>query len=480
MHIGAVEDNILLPKAKALGKYCVAVHPSPQAQMPQVCDDKLDIFSNGAFDYAYVEKIVEVIPHLKQYLGDVCAKVKMGGHVIFHLPINDPEPNILWRFEPETLKQVLSDYGTWQQKAEYLKDGEMLSIFKKLSSRTGEVKPIKPTPGKRACVIRYGAVGDSITMTPLIRKLKEDGYHVTVNCTPYCATPLENNPYIDNLLLQERDAIFNPDLGNYWRLWGGEYERYINLSESVEGALLKVEGRPDFYTPQAYRHSIGNRNYYDFTMERGGYPEVRGTKGELFFNHQERKEIDRFLAQYKGKFVVVWALNGSSYHKMYPLMQPVVETWCKDHPETLVLTVGDNMSKMHEFKHPNVLNCAGEWPLRKVLCLTGKAACVVGPETAVLNAAGCYDTPKIVFLSHSTPENLTKYWTNTIALEPDKCLAPCYPCHQLHYTKDSCPQAAVTDQEGKEIVKGPVCAMGAIQPERVLQALSSIHSQWVS
>ena len=37
---------------------------------------------------------------------------------------------------------------------------------------------------------------------------------------------------------------------------------------------------------------------------------------------------------------------------------------------------------------------------------------VMHPETGVMNAAGYMDTPTIVWLSHSTPINLTKYWKN--------------------------------------------------------------------
>jgi ADP-heptose:LPS heptosyltransferase len=64
---------------------------------------------------------------------------------------------------------------------------------------------------------------------------------------------------------------------------------------------------------------------------------------------------------------------------------------------------------------------------------------VIGPETGVLNAAACMDLIKIVFLSHSTHENLTRDWKNVISIESENTSCPgrgenaAPACHQLHY-----------------------------------------------
>jgi ADP-heptose:LPS heptosyltransferase len=110
--------------------------------------------------------------------------------------------------------------------------------------------------------------------------------------------------------------------------------------------------------------------------------------------------------------------------------------------------------------------------------LTSVVDCVVGPESAVVNFASCFDTPKIVFLSHSSHENLTKYWKNVYPLEPEKELAPCYPCHQLHYNFNnvpSCPLIQIQDDDGTIIGEGPVCSMGAIREKTVLDTLETIY-----
>ena len=69
----------------------------------------------------------------------------------------------------------------------------------------------------------------------------------------------------------------------------------------------------------------------------------------------------------------------------------------------------------------------------------------MGPETGVLNAAGGLDeVKKIIFLSHSNPEKVTKYWKNTINLEPQNC--KCYPCHILHTSNNLCTMVDLREQ----------------------------------
>ena len=101
---------------------------------------------------------------------------------------------------------------------------------------------------------------------------------------------------------------------------------------------------------------------------------------------------------------------------------------------------------------------------------------MVGPESMAMNVAACYDLPKICFLSHSSHENLCKYWVNDFCLEPDTTTAPCYPCHQLHYSLESCPIGAIKDStSGEVLASGPRCAMGAISPERVIARLDEVY-----
>jgi hypothetical protein len=218
-------------------------------------------------------------------------------------------------------------------------------------------------------------------------------------------------------------------------------------------------------------------------MNLGGYPEVKGCRGELYFSRNEKLEALKLRKELEadgGKFVVVWALNGSSHHKVFPLLMPVAYQWLEKHTDARIILTGGPEAQKYEFDHPQVIRTAGVWSLRKVLSTIGLVAdAVVGPESMAINVAACYDMPKIVFLSHSSHTNLCQYWVNDFCMEPDKEYAPCYPCHQLHYSLESCPMGGILDDQTKEVVaQGPKCAMGAISGERVLARLDEVYDKF--
>ncbi|MDE1766568.1 MAG: hypothetical protein KGI27_09920 [Thaumarchaeota archaeon] len=437
-------------------------------------DENFDIFSYRSLDHVLVTPMVAACKDTQQVVKDLISKLKVGGHFVTLTDDYARGPGTL-DLPSYQLEQWIGESGRWQRKLVHGQDGKTLMIFKRLEGKKGVIQWTAPQ-GRRVLVCRYGALGDAIVMTPLLRKLKEDGWHVSLNVNPYCLAALENNPYVDNLIVQEKDVIPNPLLGEYWKFWAGQYDKYINLSESIEGDLLMVEGRPCFYTPQAWRHSVANVNYYDYTMSRGGYPKILGTRGELFFTNAEERKAKDYFRTLTGKFVVVWALNGSSHHKVYPMMEPTLRTWFKSHPDSVVITTGDTMAQLLEFPHPQMIPQAGKWGIRESLISTKYADLVIGPETMMTNAAGCFPTPKMVFLSHSSPENLTKYWENCVALEPTE--APCWPCHQLHYTKESCPIGVMRDTiTGEELGQAPMCSMG-VSPTKVLEEMEKIYQAW--
>jgi ADP-heptose:LPS heptosyltransferase len=470
-------DDVFNPAANDLHKYSVNFD-LVKTPVVDALDDNFQIIADGSLDHVFVGRHLESVDDLTGTLRELSRKLKVGGHLILHLPILAEAPFEHHQFTPEGVVNLVGTVGRWQAKDSYLRDGHLLQVYKKLPGKKGVIQQKARSGKPRACVCRYGALGDMVILTPLIRRLAEDGYEVTMNVTPYAAKLLEQNPFVHNIILQEREAIPNPDLGEYWAEWKGDYDRYINLSESIEGSLLRVEGRKDYFTSQAWRERTGNKNYYDHTMERGGYPEVKGVRGELFFSNAEERRAREFFEPLAGRFVILWAMNGSASHKAFPLFEPVAREWLADHPDTTIICCGDYAAKLLEFDHPQVICKCGEWTVREAAIATKYASLVVGPETFLLNAAACWDTPKIVFMSHSGADALCKYWTNCQALEPDRKIAPCFPCYQLHTGTATCPIGQMIDEPtGQIIAEGPMCIMNAITGPRVLEAINHVYSQ---
>ena len=323
---------------------------------------------------------------------------------------------------------------------------------------------------KTVCVSRYGAIGDTIFFTPLLRKLKEEGYHVTVNTTDLGKKILRHNPHVDAWIIHVKDSVPNEKLGEHWDTMAKGFDKFINLSGSVEGNLLKIEGRKEFLWEHDVRHEKCNRNYYDEQFKIAGYEDT-GKNGELFFSPLEYKLAKGFSKKHRKRFTIMWSLAGSSFHKNYPYTE-IVAKWLLDkYDDIVIITVGDATSVLLEWQYPRTIARSDKWDIRKSMIMTKYVDLVVGTETGVLNAAGCYVTAKVIFLSHSSEENLTKHWKNTTALHAYEHVVPCYPCHQLHYSMESCPL--------HEKLKTPLC-MVKLSGERVFKEIERQYQLWVS
>jgi len=449
--VWGVEDELYNPAARADGRYAVVVNSKPHPWTNVVSKGCGDL-KQGVWDF--------VVLGPEGRWDDGMKLLRPGGHLVW------------WNTVPAP-KNRLFHKGTT------VREGQMVSVFKKATPPAN-----RPSTKPRACVARYGALGDYIIITPVLKALHEEGYDITFNGTPYAMELAWGNPYITNTISQEREIIPNVELGPYWDYWKGKYDRYINLSESLEGSLLKVEGRRDFFTTNELRHRICNKNYYDHTLALAGFPNRTGQRGELFIlRDEERKALD-VLGEYEGKFTIVWSLNGSSQHKIYPMVEPVLVEFLDNHPDVRVIFVGDNRAKELQFEHPQVLGLCGETSLHMSLGLIKNCNLVVSPESFVANAAGCWDVSKIILFSHSSPENLTKYWSNCTNLIPDTMISPCYGksgCHQLHYSLESCPLLELYDanEEDKSLARVPACTV-AISPARLYTALRDSYSNRVT
>lgn len=469
---GAGPEPIVPAAALDAKKYSVSVDVQRHASL-DCCDDDLSIFARDSFDHVFVgPKFADMPENVRiRILSELIDKLKIGGHLVVYL--------LGQQWNSASIEAMLPAH--WRAKDSRQVGDQFCGIYKLIGRGRKAVEPQAKPTGKRACIARYGAIGDMVMLSPLIRRLAEDGYAVTLNVTPYCAEIAKHNPHVSNVVIQERDVVPNADLGDYWRFWAGEYDKYINLSESIEGKLLKVEGRRDFYTTKEWRNEqCGGVNYIDQTMRLGGYPDVVGAQTEQHFSHAELKQAQKNRDRIgRDRFTVLWGLKGSSFHKQYPLLEPTLRTWLARHPDATVALTGGPSDAGLQFEHPQILPTAGRMSLRDAFALTTVVDLVVGPESALINTAACFDTPKIVFLSHSSETNLCKYWRNYTALVPEG--VSCYPCNQLHYSLNSC--CLITIQEPtpngmKDGWTGPVCAGAGVSPQRVLDALDTYYNQW--
>ena len=422
----------------------------PDVVVEDAC--RMPQFADGACDFVFSSHLLEHIVDYKAALKEWWRLVKVGGHFILYLPHKDLYPNIgqdganadhKHDFVEADILDAMDEFPDWDcRRSEARSEAQeysFLQVFKKLPPGSGHVLSYKdPRPEKKAAVVRYGAWGDALQTCSVFPGLKRQGFHITLYSTPRAYEVIQHDPNIDELILQDTDQVPNVALGAFWESERKKYDRWINLSESVEGTWLTLTERVQTRWPKAVRDKYLNTNYVEFQHELAEVPyKEPETK---FYSTKEEKNwaVDQRIAL-KAKPLVLWVLNGSSVHKVWPHIDQIFARMLLAYPECKIVTVGDARSLMLDEpwkNEPRVVRMAGQWSIRQTLALAQIADLIIGPETGVLSGMSMEEMPKIVFLSHSSRENLSRDWKNTFTLFTTK--TKCYPCHKMQYNWDQC------------------------------------------
>lgn len=289
---------------------------------------------------------------------------------------------------------------------------------------------------KRCLVVRHGALGDGIMASCVLPYIKKDGYHIVFHGNSRAEEVLRYNPYIDEWWMYEDDSIPIEKLGSYYKKISKDFDKVVILTGAVENGFLVGFGMSEYKEPiEERRKRLKGKNYYDVHVEKAGYKPHK-PKGEIYFSKEETMRGKEWRRKNKNFFKIVWALSGSSVHKVYRFFEPAARAFLNKHENAKIFTVGDHTTKLLTFKHERVVNTMLE-PLelsfRDGMLITKYADLVIGPETGILNTAGCFKVPKICLLSHSDSTALTKYWENDYSIQAP---CDCSPCFYLHRYKE--------------------------------------------
>lgn len=328
-------------------------------------------------------------------------------------------------------------------------------------------------------IFRSGAFGDNIIITPFIRYMKSKGHELYVQTSKRGMDVFKNNPNIHRLIQHKEETPIDRLSENieFVRKKFG-CERVIDFSESVEVALSQHPRSPNYKLPKFERIARFNRNFYEYSFEHAGIDtknffsiddaEWAFYKPELFFDKNELEKASSYLKD--GKFNVLIGMSGSGTNKTWPWTQDFVNSACEKYKDVHFITVGDYKAKLIEpDPSDQVTNLSGEIDMRIAMCLTGLVDLVIAPDTGIIHASGCYDTPKICLLGHNTIECITKHFTNDYSIEADQELAPCAPCMFLIYDKNlQCPL---------DVTSGSMCMSRGIPPKKVLERFEEVYAE---
>lgn len=283
-----------------------------------------------------------------------------------------------------------------------------------------------------------------------MKGLHDQGYTVDVLCQTPQNVVWDNNPYVNKLIVVDREQIPNDRLTEFWAHWGSKYDKMVNLSECVEGSLLAMPGRSvHFWSPKA-RETIMNHCYQTIMHEIAGVPDISQCK----FFPSIKEKAEAFKKTARNRINVMYCVNGSSVHKMWAGCDQLFARIFTTFPDVHIWTVGGMEGKIIEAgweNEPRVHKCCGDLSIRDTATLAQYCDMAIGPETGFMNVVSNEDIPKVLLLSHSTMQNYIN-WTNTHYIRSAKTVCPgrgnneAEACHQLHYGWTHCKVDAKGEQ----------------------------------
>ncbi len=350
-------------------------------------------------------------------------------------------------------------------------------------------------------VIRLGAIGDLMFITPVLKGLKARGHELALVCKPHGRAIFHGSGLVDRLHLwrpeDEEWARAHGRPGNVveaaWRrardVWGGDADEVLILDDVIENHYLWPTRRPrvvarsegGVWLRHIEDHSPWQRgerpfrydNYYEVMLKKAGLHGQVEPKPVWRTLRKERAWAAKFKRRHglSGRRLVIIQLTGSGANKAWPYWPVLCRALLADYPEARIVTLGVMADQMLEWdwadREPRIIPLASRqtvrgdgfetaWNrLRREVALIEAADLFIGPDTSILHCAGSLPTPKVALMSICHSDNVLTHYENCVGLQS---AAPCSPCGKL--TVD-CFRGPAT---------GAILCMEMIHPARVLRA----------
>jgi predicted SAM-dependent methyltransferase/ADP-heptose:LPS heptosyltransferase len=429
---------------------------------------RLPLFADASTDAVFSSHTLEHLDDWQAALAEWWRLVKVGGHLILYLPHRDLYPNIgepganpdhRHDFMPEDIidgmRGLAADWTLLEnQSRDHGNEYSFLQVYRKEAAGAGQRHAwAQPKPAKTAGIVRIGAKGDALWASSPAALLKEQGYHVTAFVATTGEEVLRHDPNIDHLVTLPNGVLTDEELLAFWAHQAAKFDRWVNLIGSVEQRLLYHPSSNEFFLPPGLRHRFGNLNYLEMVHDYAGLPhdfrqKYFPTESELAWARETREKLLP-----PGPLVVLNAC-GSGPAKTWPHAQAFLERMAAARIVTVVLgdVKGLDLAEVNDC----TAIVGNEWPVRGALAFARIADAVVATESMIANSVAMEPMLKVVLLSHSSNENLTKHWKNTAALEAPG--VSCHPCHRIHATLDFC---------AKDTATGCAACMASYGPDAV-------------
>jgi predicted SAM-dependent methyltransferase/ADP-heptose:LPS heptosyltransferase len=407
---------------------------------------KLPIFTDGSAENIFSSHLLEHIEEWQDALREWWRLLKVGGHMILYLPHADLYPRIgqpganpdhKHDFEPESIvdffRLAFPDWSLIESQTRGdTNEYSFLLVLRKGKQGSGQSEPwLSPRSEKRAGIVRMGGNGDALWAASAAAHLHDAGYEVTVYCAENGEEVLRHDPHIAHIRTLPQGILTDDESIEFWAICATKFDRWVNLHGSVEGRLLPHQSEHAFYLPHHVRHRLMNHNYVDMVHTYAELPADALGRQKFYPTAAEHEWAKAMRARLPGPMVFL-SPSGSGSFKAWPHAEKFMGLMADTGVYTLLVGDIKTMPKIDHVERNGQefgIVVGQEWPLRLAMTMAQYADVVVSTESVFANAVAMEPMHKIVMLSHSSVENLTRDWINTCSLEAP---VACHPCHRIH------------------------------------------------
>jgi len=197
--------------------------------------EKIEAARRGA-QFIFADRVLCEAKDWRAVLEDWWASLSVGGCLILWLPDCrhvDLAPGEA-KLTLSDIEHALDHRTGWHLYEADLIDGFIYAVWRK----HGGARQIK-TPwrkqNKHVLIARTGAHGDALMAASILPWLKDHGWTISFISKPVGCEILKCDPHIDELILLADGQVKEQELPYYWQAWEKRFDRFINLTYSIEG-----------------------------------------------------------------------------------------------------------------------------------------------------------------------------------------------------------------------------------------------------
>ncbi len=306
---------------------------------------------------------------------------------------------------------------------------------------------------RKILIIKLRLIGDIIVSTPVYRNIKA----YNQNCIVHVAVekgyeaPLQNNPYIDNIISIDTSSL----IGKITFLQGirkEQYDKVINLhGGTTSGYFTLLSGAKErigfdrrrycYNRPLSFSHDGLNASmFYLKVLNEIGIP-APYRETEIFITESEKAEIRKRLTEQgvAGKFLLlhpaVKKKNDAWPAENYAMVLNSIAT---RYSTPIVLSCGPGQKEQVEaieekLNKPVAARFTSGLSLRHFLALIEQCSAIFCPDSAPMHIAAAFKKPMLALFGSISPEKWSYSYDgyHNICIDTMPCRAQCSPKNML-------------------------------------------------